>query len=334
VAASVTVFAKAFGDSRIVYLGKLLGCSWNDAFVRIVRLWSVCAEQQTDKPEVRHIRACLEDSNAELHLVESGLGDDSRRDPSLAPGVCRVRGCNETDWYLAAIEQQGQVEAGKARAAIAQRDHAGRFVPGSPPLDVPRSSAGPASVSGSGSGSSFPDLISDQPLLQASLDLEREKAVAALMPKAVPPVRTHTEHRRKLFNDAWAYAGLKHQELKNAGVDPSARNCWSGLINASSQEAQDLIARIHELAPEGVSDLSAAFARAGEVIRNRVDVAAAIATRDQTLRWFTPARMWNGKSFAIDKDLSPEQAALPRGPRPPSSRPDHDPPPRKIATAR
>lgn len=86
--------------------------------------------------------------------------------------------------------------------------------------------------------------------------------------------------------------------------------------SASSDEVKELLSRIDELT-EGDSPN---WERAAEVIRNRIDVAAAEARRDKTLRWFIPARMWNPKSFAVAKDMSPEQAAVPRrggaGPEP------------------
>ena len=323
--ATVTIRAEAFDDPRISFLGRLLGCSTSEAFARVMRLWAACAAKQSDRLEVRLIRACLENLNGEVLLAECGLGDDTRHDPQLPDGGIRVRGCDKTDWYFARIEQQGQVDAGRARAAAAQRDAAGRFLPGDLPPDGDLSSQSPAS-------DLCLDLISD-PSLRKAPDLgaivgeERERAFAELTPKAVPPQRSRAELRRKLFGDAWSYAGLKHEELKNAGVDPTARNCWSG--TPAGDPVNLLFNRIDELAIG--EDAVRAFGEAGLVIHNRVDVAAAIARRDNTLRWFTPARMWDAKSFAIDKDLSPEQAGQPRGPKP---RPDNDPPPRKIATAR
>ena len=319
-AATVTVRAKAFGDSRIVFLGQLLGCSWNDAFVRVIRLWSVCAEQQTDTPEARFIRACLEHPQGEQHLVESGLGDDLRRDPSLAEGVVRVRGCDETDWYFAAMEQRGAQEAGRARAALADRDAAGRFVPTGPPaLDQRTSSVGPASDHSPDLGSEICSESSARKLPDPQAIVHAERGAARV------------DQRRRLFGDAWTYAGLKHHELKAEGIDPNARNCWGVMPDAGSFEAQQLFARIDELTAGDAPD----WKRARELVRNRIDVAAAEvrAAKPPTLRWFIPARMWDAKSFAIAKDLSPEQAAQPRArDRFTSDAPET--PVRRIATAK
>ncbi len=303
-AATVTVRAKAFGDPRITFLAQLLGCSRNEAFMRMVQLWGVCAEEQTDKPEVRRIRACLENIQGEKLLVESGLGDDIA-DPSLV--VVRVRGCDETDWYYALIELQGQVEAGRARAATAARDAKGRFL--DPVGD--RSSQSPASdLSGSGSGS--PDPIRPE-LPESGETVRAEREAAPLLPgiRNIGPARTNTERRNKLVNDAWNYAALVHTQLKADGVDKHARNCWSGTNIAEARRL--LVAIVEDLAQGDAPNWTAAQ----DTIRNRVDVAAAAARREKTLRWFTPMRMWDPTHFAKDAEQSPEQAAQPRRPNNP-----------------
>lgn len=295
----VTVRSKALGDRRIVRLAQLAGYPGGDdeALGKMTRLWALCAEQQTNTPEVRHIRACL-GPRGEEHLVESGLGDDKHRDPSLGDGVFRVRGCDETDWYFARLEQLANAEAGRARASLAQRDVAGRFRSGAPPGSFQHdSSDGPASDLLSGSDLPIPELPDPKKIVRA----ERVEVATG----------SHRVLRARMFNEAWTYAGLKHEELKVAGVDPHARNCWSHLPDVNAQESQDLLARITELAIGESPDWN----RVRDVIRNRIDVAAAEARRDGTLRWFTPARMWAAKSFSIAKDLSPAQAAQPRGPK-------------------
>lgn len=310
----VTVRSKALSDRRLVQLAKLAGYPGGDdeALGKMTRLWALCAEQQTNTPEVRHIRACL-GPRGEEHLVESGLGDDKHRDPSLAEGVIRVRGCDETDWYFALLERKGQEDAGRARATSAIRDARGRFLPEPEPPPVQQEPASDHSPDlGSGSDPIRPEL----PDLGAITSAERARVIERAA--AAPANRNRTDRRRRLHMHAWGYAGMKHDELRADGVDPNARNCWAGLPSASSLEAQSLFARIDELAP---GDTEAEFNRAGEVIKNRVDVAAAEARRDKTLRWFIPARMWDAKSFSIAKDLSPEQAAQPR-----RHQPDDKPP--------
>lgn len=305
--ASVTVRAKAFGDSRIVFLAKLLGCSWNDAFIRLIRLWSVCAEQQTDKPEVRHIRACLEDIQGEKHLVESGLGD-TIADPNLV--VVRVRGCDETDWYYAKLELEGQAEAGRARAATAIRDARGRFVdPGGD-----RSSQTPASLSPdsdliSGSGSDLPA----SKLPESGGEIVRaERGSLADQHTVRIAGRSNADLRNKLVNAAWNYAALVHTQLKSDGIDPNARNVWSGTNIAEARKM--LVAIVADMTQGDEPNWKAAE----DTIRNRVDVAAAEARRDHkagqqaALRWFTPMRMWDAKSFARGAELTPEQAGTPR----------------------
>lgn len=303
-AATVTVRAKAFGDSRIVFLSKLLGCTWNEAFIRMIRLWSTCAEQQTDKPEVRHIRACLEDIQGDKHLVESGLGD-LIADPSLV--VVRVRGCDETDWYYAKLELEGQTRAGLARAATAVRDARGRFGDGIAPASIQPSDLCPDLRSGS--DPVRPELPDPRTITSAE---RREVASPADAHLARAAHKTTDDKRRKLINDAWNYAALKHHELKAEGVDPHARNCWSSLN--IGEEMKSLRSIVEDLTQGDAPN----FIAAQDHIRNRINVAAAEARRDKTLRWFTPMRMWDAKSFARCAALSPEQAATPRRPEPPA----------------
>jgi len=298
--ATVTVRAKAFGDRRLVRLAELAGYAGGDdeALGKMSRLWSLCAELQTDKPDVREIRACL-GPRGEEHLVESGLGDDSRRDPTLDAGVVRVRGCDECDWAGALAEQRAREEGGRVRAETALRDSSGRFVNERPPdVQLP-----PASDHSPDLGSSSDLPIPELPDLGEIVQAEREVATKL----SSIPARSRDDRRRKLFGDAWNYACLKHHELRAEGIDSHARS-WAAMPPASSIESQLLLSRINELTEDDAAD----FRAAGEVIKNRVDVAAAEARRDKTLRWFIPARMWDAKSFAIAKDLSPAQAAQPR----------------------
>lgn len=125
------------------------------------------------------------------------------------------------------------------------------------------------------------------------------------------PARSRDDLRRKLWNDAWTLAGLEHAKLKAEGIDPHARNCWSGIPPADSPESVRLFERIDELL------IGNDFEATREKIRNRVLVAAAEARHKlHHLEFFTPMRMWEPKSFAIAEALSPEQIARSRaGPR-------------------
>jgi hypothetical protein len=308
----VTVRSKALGDRRIVRLAQLAAYPGGDdeALGKMTRLWALCAEQQTNTPEVRDIRACL-GPRGEEHLVESGLGDDNHRDPTLEAGVVRVRGCDECDWHGALAEQRARVEGGRARAEAALRDGrvAGRFKPADPPADHQLTPA--SSLSGSSSDLIRPEL----PESGESVSAERERQVSpADLHVAKLGAQTKADRRRRLFGDAWMYAGMKHAELQAAGIDPHARSCWGGLPSASTDAARNLFARIDELTEGDAPNWKAAE----EAIRNRVDVAAAEARRDAkagqqgALRWFIPARMWDAKQFSVAKDLSPEQAGQPR----------------------
>lgn len=108
--------------------------------------------------------------------------------------------------------------------------------------------------------------------------------------------------RARLFDRAWQFAAVEHRKLKDGGVDAHARNCWSGTPHG---EAKDLLfARIDELTEGDAPDWDHAWS----VIENRVLVAAAEARHKlKHLSFFTPVRVWDGKSFGIASDLSPQQ---------------------------
>lgn len=115
--------------------------------------------------------------------------------------------------------------------------------------------------------------------------------------------------RRRLVTFAWQYAGERYRELEREGIDPSAvPNCWNGLPSANSDEMRELKARIDEL----LDGKAPTYEAAEDVIKRRIDVAAAEARRDRRRDYMTPPRMWNPKSFSIASSMSPAQASRPR----------------------
>lgn len=135
------------------------------------------------------------------------------------------------------------------------------------------------------------------------------------------------EKRRRLVRSAWNYAATKHGELKHGdGLSPTSPS-WGLLPPADGPAAAALIERVAELLVQHEHD----FPAVEDVLRRRVDVAAAIARRDRHLDWFIAMRMWDAKSFAIDAALSPEQVAAQKR-RSPVARGTHsgDDEPRRI----
>lgn len=118
-AVSVTVDHSAFGDDRFERLGELAGYNRHEALGRMVRLWSVCTELQTEMPPIARIQSALGMHGAAV-LAESGLGE------IMPDGALRVRGCTgRHEWYGEVAAQR--VAAGKRRADGAKREK-GRFV--------------------------------------------------------------------------------------------------------------------------------------------------------------------------------------------------------------
>lgn len=330
--ASVTVHHKAFGDDRITRFAELAGYSRYEALGRLVALWSVCTELQTKGVVTRlRVRACL-GARGDEFLVESDLAE------TIDSGDVRVRGCHDRhDWYGAQPSQQR--EAGRKRAAGAQRDARGRLIRAGAPLDTSDTSAPPADrpplphpipkplvaldASAGGAGSSGPANDQRSPALDPDLDLpedrERDQAppppepsgsgtIARVEREAPRPAAAPTPREavlRALWNDAWSFAGLEFTRLRSEGIDPNAHNSWH-LPAPKSFEATELAKRVDESLIVAKGDPAAAFAR----IKNRVLVASAKARHKfKHLHYFTPPRMWDAKWFGEDVALTPDQVA-------------------------
>lgn len=330
--ASVTVHHKAFGDERIMRFAELAGYSRYEAMGRLVALWSVCTELQTKGvvPAVR-VRTCLGNRGDEF-MVEADLAE------RLESGDLRVRGCDgRIDWFGDRPSQQQA--AGRKRAAGAQRDQRGRLIRAGAPLDPSGPSAPPADrpalphptekplvpldASAGGAGSSGPANVQRSPAPDPDQDLAEDHARDLNRARPEPPesgaiARAEREGPRsiaastprdatvrKLWNDAWSFAGLEFAQLRSEGIDPNAHNSWH-LPAPRSFEAEELTKRVDECLIAAKGDPAVALER----IRNRVLVASAKARHKlHHLHYFTPPRMWDGRWFAEDVALTPDQIA-------------------------
>lgn len=126
------------------------------------------------------------------------------------------------------------------------------------------------------------------------------------VPSAPPPAGSLSpDPRIRINHDAWAYAALKHAELRREGIDPGAVP-WPPMPAGIAKD--DLVARTKELTPNTPLDGSD-IERAASTHVRRVDVAVAEARREKHLRWFTPSRFYTAESFWRAAELTPEQAA-------------------------
>lgn len=352
-AASVTVHHKAFGDSRIVYLGTLLGCDDDAALGRMTRLWSVCTERQTSTPEPHEIRACLRNARGDELLIESGLAE------RLTTGAIRVRGCEGMiEWFGATAEAAtpaARAAGGRARSSKAKRDALGRMLPAGDAGGVLDESADAGSSNVQHvqqtpaiqiQSLSSPDLGSPSPSSGASSrdlpgDPQQEAPTPAPTPRTPPPGipqpgTARPDPRVKLNWDAWAYAALKHAEIR----DEIAPNALPFPAMPGGDPMRELAARTREVLEQTGDPPN--FEKARETVKRRIDVAVAEAKREQHLKWFTPSRIWDSKSFWRALEVTPEEAFVrrateragphsvgPRGSPPPAPTPD---PPRRIKT--
>jgi hypothetical protein len=121
-------------------------------------------------------------------------------------------------------------------------------------------------------------------------------------PPGIPMPGRGRDPRVQLNTDAWRYAAMKHAELGLEGSLP-----WPAMPVGEAKN--ELVARTREVL--AMHD-PPKFDEAKALITRRIDVAFAAAQREQHAKWFTPMRMWDPKSFWIDCEITPEQAAQPR----------------------
>jgi hypothetical protein len=146
-------------------------------------------------------------------------------------------------------------------------------------------------------------------------ELPRARAISGpstALPHPAPAAeraRQVPEPRVKINHDAWAYAAAKHAELRAAGIGVTAVP-FPPMPAGVAQE--DLVARTKEIATDGVD-----YAAAMEVHRRRIDVLVAECRREQHLKWFTPPRIWEARTFWKAAYTTPEDASEPRTERKP-----------------
>lgn len=289
---------------------------------------------RTIKPELREHAgfAALTDGAARMFLMLYTLVDDAGRcpaDPGFLAGAVffgRPRKPHVVGQLLTELEGAGLVVTYQVNGA--------RFLAidawstkGSVTYQVishPQPSRYPApSPSGSMNGSrNVPGSnqdgspISDHRSPITESESSRARAIpgpapAPQAPRTGPAVdrsRHAPDPRIRINHAAWAYAASKHAELRGSGIDQNAIP-WPAMPVGSG--AGDLVARTREVAGDPPD-----FERAMEIHRRRIDVAVAECRREGHLKWFTPSRIWEERSFWKGAEQSPDQAAQPRiGPR-------------------
>lgn len=149
----------------------------------------------------------------------------------------------------------------------------------------------------------LPDELPD-PGAIACADLEAPAAapVPQQPPPGVPMPGRGRDPRVQLNTDAWRYAAMKHAELSLPGSLP-----WP--VMPVGEAKNELVARTREVLAQHDPPR---FDEAKALITRRIEVAFAAAKREGHAKWFTPMRMWDPKSFWIDCEITPEQAAQPR----------------------
>lgn len=294
--APVRIETKAWGDVRFTTLARLLGLADNHhALIKTALLWAWQAENFSPESPTYVV---------DQDTVESVLG------PGAGAALVRAKLAEEVPEGFRICGAEGRIEwlwnarvAGRAGAEATKRKHAnkrGPAGPGSPPATLNRTpgpltlSLAPEEEDHTPAGAREGQSPAPPPLPPEPLGTREPVA-----PRRNPDVR-----RGKLASEALNYTARTQQQLKAEGIDPTAPNI--GVTpNGLDYGWQQLLDRTQELLNTDPDTVA-------EVLKRRVDVAAAEARRDRTLRWFTTAALWTAKSFAIGASMSPEQASAPR----------------------
>ena len=352
--ANVTVHYKAQSDHRINFLAKLLGVTVDDAFGKMVRLWSVMTELQTDMPDVELINAIMLDEHGSQLLVRSGLAE------TLEDATVRVKGRVDNDtgrdrleWYGSQLDRS--VKGGTSRAATAVRDARGRMTSGiAPATDQPTpasSSQSPAlrsedQILSGGSSSSYSSLSGADP--RGDQDREAPEKTEAELAEAEglvlppnPPLRNVSRSPELPLTDELVSTTRLVAETKAIG-----KRVWDRLCQVRSEVAAELKVEVRPLHPfdAGTRALASRIREAqiakldGDRIEadlnHVVDVIVTEARATKSVQWLTGA-VFEERAYrrALGMTLDDAKRAQPRttnnGTRP---GPKPEQPSRKIPT--
>lgn len=328
--ANVTVHYKAQSDHRISFLAKLLGVTVDDAFGKMVRLWSVMTELQTDTPDAELINAIMLDEHGSQLLVRSGLAEQ------LEDATVRVRGRVDNDtgrdrleWY--GSQHDRSVKGGTARAANAVRDARGRLTSGIAPAGSSQSPALRSEEqipSGSSSSSSGADPRGDRDLEgQEELPLPPNPPLRDVNVSPMVPITgqlesslAHVVETKGIGTRIWARLGeLRAEIAKELGVEIRALHPMDAGTRALSMRIREAqLAKLDAKRIEG--DLN-----------HVLDVVAAEARATKSVQWLTGA-VFEERAFRRALGMTIADAQKPRGPTNNRPTPKPEQPTRKIPT--
>jgi hypothetical protein len=284
----VNVDSSVFTDVRFRLLAKVMKISQYDAIGRCVAIWMGCYDRRS-----KCLSKCEADASADLDgfadaLLEVGLASTSRTKDA---DKIVIHGVESRIKFLQAQSDKGrkggrskkqdssnfenkQIDRSEANAlakatAKAQANDKAKAQAYSPALTL------------------APDLAPDlaQSLSPAP---ERERET-----RATPPAKSEAQ-------TVWDYAGGVHSETRQA-VNPSAPN-WPALV--SGLGASDLRDRIRECV-----DREPDRSKALKICTHAVDVCAARAKATRSMQYFTPARLFDAKSFWLSAEATVEDQA-------------------------
>lgn len=134
------------------------------------------------------------------------------------------------------------------------------------------------------------------PLPSQEDSLARARAIPQYVPGTV-----------QLLDRLWAYQREKHAACKRAGIEPGTPDLWP---QPPDTVQRDMLACIKAARGAGVAELD--IETKG---RHRIDVTAAEAERDRSLKYFKSMLLWNVESFIRACETSVAEARAPKRPR-------------------
>lgn len=317
-------------------LGDVAGYNKYEAVGRIAALWAWCVDRGLrDAPDDCEGYAVSEPVLRRFLGAEGLRGILADGCDELALGVQRPDGLvylRGTSEYVAHRRQLLVIASagGKARAA-ADRGDDGHFV-GKTTNVQPDASREPAVDQRGASGETRADdsreRVSEPTLVQpaasrqpaghhpttSDLPLSSSPSSELIPParaRAIPPdgYQPHHPGARRLADEIWNYAAVRHAELRARGIDANAPP-WTAMPNPASKGWQRLVKLVDgELHFQDAEAVRQKFFR-------QVDVVAAEAERKhRSLQYFVAVRMWSDESFEIASNVSVESVHARAGPK-------------------
>jgi hypothetical protein len=298
-------------DPRVLRGARALGLSRREMIGTLIDVWAIAYDRATPFLPREDIDTAAELDGFAAVLERVGL---ARAEPE---GV-RLAGVEERIDYLKKQAERGS-KGGQVSAENRKRGHEKQAYASS-------AAQAPSAERSSLSPDLVPDPVPDlqiatlprapdprtpdteqpapAPVPRLAAGTQVREPVRDDAPAPVLPIRPGYDRQAQVEFDAWRYHVELFATLQHEGIDTNARPPHA--IAMGKGEA-DLRKRVNEMREKSMS-----YDAIAERLRHRLDVGAAEARRDTSLKHFSATAVWSSGSFWVAEGMSVEQASTPR----------------------